>query len=60
MGGSVVLRVLGNKKNLLIKKEVTEEEGEEYAKSVGVRWGVTAAKTDWESFITFKWCPNWF
>ena len=57
MGDSIVLGVLGNKKNLFIKEEVTEEEGEECAKSV---WGLTTAKTDWENFITFKWCLIWF
>ena len=44
--GDRVLGVLGNKKNLFIKEEVTEEEGEECAKSVGARWGPTTAKTD--------------
>ena len=60
MGDSIVLGVLGNKKNLFIKEEVTEDDGEECAKSVGARWGPTTAKIDWENFITFKWCLIWF
>jgi hypothetical protein len=53
LGDSIVIGVLGNKKDLFIKEEVTEEEGEQYAKSVGARWSLTSAKTDRESFITF-------
>ena len=53
LGDSIVIGVLGNKKDLFIKEEVTEEEGEQYAKSIGARWSLTSAKTDRESFIAF-------
>ena len=53
LGDNIVLGVLGNKKDLFLKEEVTEEEGEQYAKSIGARWSLTSAKTDRESFITF-------
>ena len=53
LGDSIVLGVLGNKKDLFIKEEVSEEEGEQYAKSIGARWALTSAKTDRESFINF-------
>ena len=53
LGNNIILGVLGNKKDLFINEEVSEEEGEEYAKSIGARWGLTSAKTDRESFLTF-------
>ena len=53
LGNNIILGVLGNKKDLFVKEEVSEEEGEEYAKSIGARWGLTSAKTDRESFLTF-------
>ena len=45
--------MLGNKKDLFVNEEVTEEQGQEYAKSIGARWGLTSAKTERESFITY-------
>ena len=53
LGNNIILGVLGNKKDLFVKEEVSEEEGEEYAKSIGARWGLTSAKTDRESFLAF-------
>ena len=53
LGDSIVLGVLGNKKDLFLKEEISEDEGEQYAKSVGARWSLTSAKTDRESFIIF-------
>ena len=53
LGDDIILGVLGNKKDLFLQEEVTEEEGEEYAKSINARWGLTSAKTDRESFLIF-------
>jgi small GTP-binding protein len=53
LGDSPVLGVLGNKKDLFMNEEVSEEEGQAYAKSIGARWGLTSAKNNRESFITF-------
>ena len=53
LGDNIVLGVLGNKKDLFMSEEVTEEEGESYAKSIGARWRLTSAKTDREGFIMF-------
>ena len=53
LGENVILGVLGNKKDLFVNEDVSEEEGEEYARSIGARWGLTSAKTDRESFLTF-------
>ena len=53
LGENVILGVLGNKKDLFVNEKVSEEEGEEYARSIGARWGLTSAKTDRESFLTF-------
>ena len=53
LGENIILGVLGNKKDLFVNEEVTEEQGQEYAKSIGARWGLTSAKTERESFITY-------
>ena len=53
LGNDYILGVLGNKKDLFLKEEVNEEEGENYAKSIGARWGLTSAKTDRKSFLKF-------
>ena len=53
LGDKIILGVLGNKKDLFINEEVTEEEGETYAKSIGARWRLTSAKTDREGFLIF-------
>ena len=53
LGDNIIIGVLGNKKDLFINEEVTEEEGEAFAKSIGARWGLTSAKTDREGFIIF-------
>ena len=54
LGNNIILGVLGNKKDLFINEEVSEEEGEEYAKSIGARWGLTSAKTDRAATIKIK------
>ena len=53
LGDKIVLGVLGNKKDLFTKEEVSEEEAMKYAQSIGARWALTSAKTDRESFLTF-------
>ena len=53
LGDDIILGVLGNKKDLFLQEEVSEEEGQEYAKSIGARWGITSAKSDRESFLIF-------
>ena len=53
LGENIIIGVLGNKKDLFINEEVTEEQGQEYANSIGARWGLTSAKTERESFITY-------
>ena len=53
LGDNVVLGVLGNKKDLFMQEEVSEEEAQEYAKSIGAEWGLTSAKTERQSFVTY-------
>ena len=53
LGNQIILGVLGNKKDLFAKEEVSEEEAMKYAQSIGARWALTSAKTDRESFLTF-------
>ena len=44
--GNVVKGIVGNKIDLFINEQVTEEEGEEFAKSVGAKFLATSAKTE--------------
>ena len=44
--GNVVKGIVGNKIDLFINEKVTEEEGEEFAKSVGAKFLATSAKTE--------------
>ena len=53
LGDNIVLGVLGNKKDLFLQEDVKEEEAEEYAKSIGAKWGLTSAKTERSSFVTY-------
>ena len=53
LGDNIVLGVLGNKKDLFLQEDVKEEEAEEYAKSIGAKWGLTSAKTERPSFVTY-------
>ena len=53
LGSDYILGVLGNKKDLFLKEEVSEEEAQAYAKSIGARWALTSAKTDRISFLRF-------
>ena len=45
LGESPILAIIGNKSDLYYEEEVTEEEGEEYAKKRGVPFKLTSAKT---------------
>ena len=53
LGDNIVLGVLGNKKDLFMQEEVSEDEAQEYAKSIGAEWGLTSAKTERQSFVTY-------
>jgi small GTP-binding protein len=53
LGSNIVLGVLANKQDLYLNEEVSDEEGQKYAESIGARWGITSAKTQRDSFITF-------
>ena len=53
LGDNIVLGVLGNKKDLFMQEEVSEEEAQEYAKSIGAEWSLSSAKTERESFVTY-------
>ena len=53
LGDNIVLGVLGNKKDLFLQEDVKEEEAEEYAKSIGAKWGLTSAKTERSSFVIY-------
>ena len=45
--------IVGNKKDLYLKEEVTEKEGREYAESKGVKFALVSAKEDPKSFNDF-------
>ena len=53
LGDNIVLGVLGNKKDLFMQEEVSEEEAQKYANSIGAIWGLTSAKTERQSFVTY-------
>ena len=53
LGDNIVLGVLGNKKDLFQMEEVKDEEAQQYAKSINAEWGLTSAKTERESFVTY-------
>ena len=50
---NIVLGVAGNKKDLYIKEIVSEEEGENYAKSINAKVKLTSAKSDIQGFEEF-------
>ena len=50
---NIVLGVLGNKKDLFINEEISEEEAQAYAEKIGAKWALTSAKTERPSFITY-------
>ena len=45
--------IVGNKKDLYLKQEVTEKEGRKYADSKGVKFALVSAKDDPKSFNDF-------
>ena len=53
LGDNIVLGVLGNKKDLFMQEQVSEEEAKAYAESIGAEWGLTSAKTERQSFVTY-------
>ena len=50
---NIVLGVAGNKKDLYINEAVSEEEGENYAKSINAKFKLTSAKSDIQGFEEF-------
>ena len=53
LGDDIILGVLGNKLDLYLKEEVKEEEGNEYAKSIGAKFALVSAKTQRVKFLEF-------
>lgn len=53
LGDEIILGVLGNKIDLYLKEEVKEEEGNEYAKSIGAKFALVSAKTQRVKFLEF-------
>ena len=51
--GSHVIGIVGNKMDLYFNEQVKKEEVKEYAKSIGVKYLLTSAKTDTISFNKF-------
>ena len=56
LGKDIIRGIVGNKIDLIFEEQVSEEEGEEYAKSIGALFLATSAKTDspkkFEGFLT--------
>ena len=56
LGKNIIKGIVGNKSDLFMKEEVSEEKGEEYAKSIDAEFLLTSAKTDgpkkFEAFLT--------
>ena len=56
LGKNVIKGIVANKIDLFMNEQVTQEEGEEYAKSIGALFLLTSAKTDspkkFEGFLT--------
>ena len=46
LGQDIIKGLVGNKIDKFIEEKVTQEEGEEYAKSIGARFILTSAKTE--------------
>ena len=53
LGDKPLLAVVGNKIDLFVKEEVTEEEGEEYAKKIGAKFNLSSAKKQAKEFEKF-------
>ena len=56
LGKNIIKGIVANKFDLFMNEQVTQEEGEEYAKSIGALFLLTSAKTDspkkFEGFLT--------
>ena len=46
LGNDFIKAIIGNKKDLFLKEEVKEEEGEEFAKNIGAKFLYFSAKND--------------
>jgi len=46
LGQNIIIGVVGNKIDKCLEEQVTQEEGEEYATSIGARFIMTSAKTE--------------
>ena len=53
LGDDPLLGVVGNKSDLYLDEVVTEDEGKQYAESIGAKYIYTSAKNDSQSFIKF-------
>ena len=53
LGTTPIFGVVGNKNDLYFNEKVKEEEGEEYAKSIGAKFLLTSVKNDSKGFIQF-------
>ena len=53
VGNEVIKGVVGNKQDLYLKEKVTEEEANNYAKTLNAKFKLTSAKKDPEGFSLF-------
>ena len=53
LGEKIILGVLGNKTDLFLNEQVKEEEGKEYADSIGALFGLVSAKTQRLKFMEY-------
>ena len=53
LGDKALIAVAGNKIDLFEKEQVTEDEGEEYAKKIGAKFKLTSAKKNGKEFEKF-------
>ena len=53
LGDNFVMGICGNKTDLYLNEQVSEDEGKEYSEKIGCRWTLTSAKTDKVGFPKF-------
>ena len=53
LGNTFVIGICGNKTDLYLNEQVSEDECREYAEKLGCRWSLTSAKTDKVGFPKF-------
>ena len=53
IGNDVIKAVLGNKQDLYLKEQVTEEEASKYAQTLNAKFTLTSAKKDPEGISIF-------